>query len=56
MTSWTPWPWPALALAVTALLGHKQGLATLPETPETDALGLPMEMVYVRLSNSSGSR
>ncbi len=46
----------ALALAATALLGHKQGLATLPETPETDALGLPMEMVYVRLSNSSGSR
>ncbi|MGQ9688426.1 MAG: DUF429 domain-containing protein [Desulfobaccales bacterium] len=35
----------ALAAAVTGLLGGKK-LKTLPEIPEHDALGLPMEMVY----------
>ena len=35
----------ALAAAVTAKLGFG-GLNTLPATPETDAKGLPMEMVY----------
>ena len=35
----------ALAAAVTGLLGGRK-LKTLPETPERDAYGLPMEMVY----------
>lgn len=35
----------ALAAAVTGLLGGNK-LKTLPETPERDACGLPMEMVY----------
>ncbi|MFZ2087901.1 MAG: DUF429 domain-containing protein, partial [Desulfobaccales bacterium] len=35
----------ALAAAVTGLLGGKK-LETLPETPERDSHGLPMEMVY----------
>lgn len=35
----------ALAAAVTGLLGGKE-FKTLPETPERDARGLPMEMVY----------
>jgi predicted RNase H-like nuclease len=40
--------WDALALAATA--SHlKKHEATLPEHPEKDALGLPMEMVYTRI-------
>lgn len=35
----------ALAAAVTGLLGHSK-LKTLPEIPERDAHGLPMEIVY----------
>jgi len=35
----------ALAAAVTGLLGGKK-LKTLPETPERDSHGLPMEIVY----------
>ncbi len=35
----------ALAGAVTALLGEQQ-IVTLPEKPEIDSRGLPMEMVY----------
>jgi predicted RNase H-like nuclease len=35
----------ASAAAVTALLGNG-ALATIPEQPERDAFGLPMEMVY----------
>jgi predicted RNase H-like nuclease len=35
----------ALAAAVTALLGNGD-LATIPEQPERDAFGLPMEMLY----------
>jgi len=35
----------ALAAAVTGMLGGKE-LRTLPENPECDAHGLPMEMVY----------
>ncbi len=38
----------ALAAAVTAWLGQDRGLAAIPAEPETDARGLPMEMVYVR--------
>lgn len=37
----------ALALAATAMLGLSRGLTSLPAEPETDAHGLPMEMVYV---------
>jgi predicted RNase H-like nuclease len=40
----------ALAAAVTALLGQSQPLDNIPDRPETDALGLPMEMVYARRS------
>jgi len=35
----------ALSAAITALVGPN-GLATIPETPETDAKNLPMQMVY----------
>jgi len=35
----------ALAAAVTALVGNGH-LSTIPEQPERDAFGLPMEMVY----------
>lgn len=35
----------AMAAAVTALLGNGN-FATIPEQPERDAFGLPMEMVY----------
>lgn len=35
----------AAVLAVTAALGHRS-LRTLPDAPERDALGLPMEIVY----------
>lgn len=35
----------ALAAAITAFLGNKH-LLTLPEKPEVDSRGLPMEMVY----------
>jgi predicted RNase H-like nuclease len=35
----------ALVAAVTGLLGW-QNLRTLPPSPERDAYGLPMEMVY----------
>lgn len=38
----------ALVLAVGASVGA-DGLATLPERPEVDAMGLPMEIVYPRL-------
>ena len=37
----------ALAAAVTAKLGWPNDLRTLPECPQTDSRGLPMEMVYV---------
>jgi predicted RNase H-like nuclease len=37
----------ALAAAVTALWGQR-GVNTIPEQPEIDAHGLPMEMVYVK--------
>ena len=39
----------ALAAAVTGLLGGGK-LQTLPASPEKDAHGLPMEMVYYRPS------
>lgn len=35
----------ALVAAVTAL-GDEAGLKSIPEDPETDSMGLPMEMVY----------
>jgi predicted RNase H-like nuclease len=36
----------ALVLAVTARLGRRQKLKTLPEQRQYDGLGLPMEIVY----------
>lgn len=38
----------ALALAATALLGQRHGLAAIPNDPETDARSLPMEMVHLK--------
>ncbi len=40
----------ALVAAVIALKG-RQGLSSIPQTPEIDSKGLPMEMVY-----SAGTR
>ncbi|MDI6853841.1 MAG: DUF429 domain-containing protein [Deltaproteobacteria bacterium] len=41
----------ALAAAVTALLGQSRPLDSIPDIPEKDALGLPMEMVYFRMED-----
>jgi predicted RNase H-like nuclease len=38
----------ALAAAVTALLGQSGPLDSIPDIPEKDALGLPMEIVYFK--------
>lgn len=45
----------ALAAAVTAWLGQNHGLAAIPDYPETDTHGLPMEMVYARIG-AAGQR
>lgn len=39
----------ALAAAVTALLGRR-GISTIPDDPQSDSKGLPMEMVYYLVS------
>ena len=36
----------ALSAAITAKLGHKYGLRSIPENGEFDPKGLPMQMVY----------
>jgi predicted RNase H-like nuclease len=36
----------ALAAAVTAMLGYKNGFEKLPQKPEKDSQGLPMQMLY----------
>ena len=36
----------ALALAVTGMIGVKEGFKTIPENPEKDSRGINMEMVY----------
>jgi predicted RNase H-like nuclease len=36
----------ALAAAVTAMLGYQNGFETLPQEPERDSQGLPMQMLY----------
>ena len=39
----------ALALAVTGMIGVKEGFKTIPENPEKDSRGIMMEMVYAEL-------
>lgn len=36
----------ALAAALTAMLGYQNGFETLPQEPERDSQGLPMQMLY----------
>jgi len=36
----------ALSLAITAKLGIQRGFISIPETPEYDSQGFPMNIVY----------
>lgn len=38
----------ALSAAVTAKLCHQNGFTSIPEHPESDGKGLPMQMIYFR--------